>query len=124
MDEKNTGLVVEDDEDLRNMLACTLERSGFNVVVTTNGSEAMVALECNLVDVVLSDINMPVMDGVALTRHINTKFKDLPVILMTGRLKANTPELADLEVFKVIEKPFTPSVIMSLINQAIVASAA
>ena len=80
-------LVVDDDEDSRQLLTHLLERKGYNVVLADGGRAAINALNGTEVDVVLLDVMMPVMDGFAVCQELkkDPSTANLPVILLTAR---------------------------------------
>jgi two-component system response regulator AtoC len=79
-------LVVDDEEPVRDLLGWMLEDNGHTVHAAPDGYEALAFLRAQKrVDIVLSDINMPGMDGVMLSRHIETEFPEMPVLLISGR---------------------------------------
>ena len=63
-------LVVEDDRDLRQLFARVLQRSGYETLEAGDGQQALEVLEREYVDVIISDIMMPVMDGYELVRSL------------------------------------------------------
>ncbi|MBD3610225.1 MAG: sigma-54-dependent Fis family transcriptional regulator [Gammaproteobacteria bacterium] len=77
-------LVVEDDNTLREALSDTLEMAGYRVVTAENGQDALVKLEQEPVAMVVSDVQMDMMDGHALLKNLKLKRPDLPVLLMTA----------------------------------------
>ena len=77
-------LVVEDDPTLREAVVDTLKMKGYDVKEAPNGIEAVALLNHHQFDVVLSDINMPGMDGLELLNHIKQQHPWLPVLLMTA----------------------------------------
>lgn len=77
-------LVVEDDPKLREAVVDTLVIRGFDVLEAPNGIEAMAIVRSHTLDVVLSDINMPGMDGLELLNQIKQEHPWLPVLLMTA----------------------------------------
>lgn len=77
-------LIVEDDPDLCEALSDTLELEGYRVLAAHNGTEALAKLGRNRVKLVVSDVQMPVMDGFELLRNINALYSGLPVLLMTA----------------------------------------
>lgn len=77
-------LVVEDDLALCEALCDTLEIGGYRVVSAGNGTEALVKMEHNKFKLVVSDVQMPVMDGFQLLKNMQVKYSDTPVLLMTA----------------------------------------
>lgn len=79
-------LVVEDSVTTRTLTKNILESAGYNVVTAVNGREGWDILQGGGIDVVVSDVEMPVMDGFALTETIraSNRFRKMPVILVTG----------------------------------------
>ena len=84
---KRTIMVVDDNESLRKFTAMLLEKQGFEVIQTEDGLQAINALNENNVDLILMDIEMPVMDGVEASRQIrgsNKAYASVPIIAHTG----------------------------------------
>ena len=83
-------LLVEDNEINQQVALEILESAGFNVSLANNGQEGVSAVKENNYDVVLMDIQMPVMNGYEATREIrkDERFKDLPIIAMTAHAMA------------------------------------
>jgi two-component system response regulator FlrC len=77
-------LVVEDDLSLCEALCDTLEISGYHVVSARNGTEALIKLEQSQFKLVVSDVQMPVMDGFQLLKNMQHKYAETPVVLMTA----------------------------------------
>ncbi len=77
-------LVVEDDLSLCEALCDTLEINGYRVVSARNGTEALIKLEHGQFKLVVSDVQMPVMDGFQLLQNIQHKYAQTPVLLMTA----------------------------------------
>jgi EAL domain-containing protein (putative c-di-GMP-specific phosphodiesterase class I) len=77
-------LLVEDDEAVRQVYSRLLKRDGFAVFLARNGVEALEIFEKESIELVLSDIGMPDMNGVELLRALRSRDLDVPVILMTG----------------------------------------
>lgn len=77
-------LVVEDDPNLREAVCDTLELAGQSVVSASGGAEALKRLEMQPVALVVSDVRMMPMDGIALLKEIRVRFPHLPVVLMTA----------------------------------------
>jgi DNA-binding NtrC family response regulator len=79
-----TVLVVDDEESMRWFLERTLRREGYEVVAARDGPEALAAAQRTTVDLVLADVRMPGMDGVALLRALRAIHPSVPVVLMTA----------------------------------------
>ena len=77
-------LVVEDDETLRNLLRRILERMGFTVATAINGNDGIERFSAQPVDLVLTDMMMPVIDGVGLIRALRSKWPDVRIIAISG----------------------------------------
>ena len=84
MGEHLAVLIVEDDVDLREALCDTLELAGFHVRAAQNGRQALAQIRSEEIGMVVTDVQMPEMDGQTLLRRIRQQYSDLPVVLMTA----------------------------------------
>lgn len=86
MDNENKAniLVVDDEEEIRNTLARHFELEGYHVEVAENGKAALEILKKTRIEVVITDIKMPVMDGTELLREIKYHFPMIHTIVITG----------------------------------------
>ena len=85
IEDKKSVLVVDDEEDLREILRFELEDQGYNVLEADGVDEALSQLSKNHVDVVVSDIRMPERSGIELLKEIRIKHHDKPaLIFMSG----------------------------------------
>lgn len=115
-------LLAEDDDNVREFVARALQHAGHEVVQAEDGgiaSEVVVA-EDGRFDLLLSDIKMPVMDGIALALNVAATHPDLRIMLMTGF--ADQRERAhglDALIYDVIPKPFTLSALMEKVEDAL-----
>jgi sigma-B regulation protein RsbU (phosphoserine phosphatase) len=84
---RNSILVVEDDELVRDALVAALQHHGYDVVAATTGSEALARLAEGLPDLVLSDVNMPDLDGFALLARVreDARTRTVPFVFLTAR---------------------------------------
>lgn len=101
-------LVVDDEVEIQEMLRRHFEYIGFNVKTVSNGAEALDVLEQIKIDVVISDIKMPVMDGIDLLRAIRNQFPMVHVIMITAYVSLDNALScmrlgADTCVFKPLE---------------------
>lgn len=101
-------LVVDDEEGIRNLLDAILSRKGYDVVLAAGGRTGVELFRRECPDVVVLDLNMPEMGGIAVLQHIRTFKPDQPVIVLTG---AGTPEKEQqvhaLGVHAFVEKAFS-----------------
>ena len=77
-------LVVDDELNIRRVLAALLKRDGHNVRTAADGGEAMAELKLRPFDVVITDLKMPRVDGLQLLSHVNEHYPDTPVIIITA----------------------------------------
>jgi DNA-binding response OmpR family regulator len=119
-------LIAEDEEALRAMCARGLTMSGHEVMTACDGSEALDLLkrEGGRFDLLLTDIRMPIMDGIALALAAARDFPELVILLMTGY--ADQRERAhglDALIHDVIAKPFTLAVLRAAVDEALAVKA-
>ncbi|MGD0797982.1 MAG: response regulator [Acidobacteriaceae bacterium] len=106
--EDATILVVDDEAELRQIFAAWLGRKGCTVLTASNGAEALSVLEAQKVDVLVSDIRMPIMGGVALVRTIYERELILPsIIFVSGFGDVDPREMYGLGVEALMEKPLS-----------------
>jgi two-component system cell cycle sensor histidine kinase/response regulator CckA len=79
-------LLVEDEERYRELIARVLTKAGYEVLQAADGLEALSTLEKSKIDLVISDILMPNLNGYALVARLRAKWPTMPVILTTGFL--------------------------------------
>ncbi len=116
-------LIVEDDPHILRILAVWLQRCGHEVGEAANGLVAAERIDAESFDLVVSDVNMPSMDGIALIRWLRHKrVSDVPVILLTSRCDHDVldEELAQLNV-AFHPKPFSPSQLVTQIEELMAA---
>jgi len=109
-------LIADDDAAIRGLLATILGTSECTVDLVTNGLEAIRAFADRHYDLVITDLEMPSLDGKELTRSIRQLDSSVPVVMITGCAGATTmaPELKEAGVDKVISKPFQIAEILAL----------
>ncbi len=113
-------LLVDDDESLLRLMSIRLEAEGFEVMSVDNGTQALRLMFNNEFDVVLSDLRMPGMDGLALFDEILQQHIDLPVVLMTahGTIK-DAVEATQRGVFSFLTKPVDHDELRRILFKAI-----
>ncbi|HXK30732.1 MAG TPA: sigma-54 dependent transcriptional regulator, partial [Candidatus Binatia bacterium] len=105
-------LIVDDHDELRDHLGKLFEEEGYSVVKAATGEDAKERLREQKFAIVVSDVQMPKMDGIELTRHIRDRYPDTDIILITGF--GNVQQAVDamkLGASDYISKPFQPEVI-------------
>ena len=111
-------LVVEDDPNLREAIVDSLMLKGHQVQDACNGSEAVKIIAQSSLDIILSDINMPEMDGLELLAHVKKNQPWLPIILMTAYGDVGQAVKAmQLGANDYLMKPFEVQELLSLINK-------
>ncbi len=105
-------LLVEDNDGVRDFAHEMLQDAGCDVVVASNASEALAKLEREPVDLLLSDVVMPVQSGIELADQVRKARPGLPIVLMTGY----SDEVANGVDYPLIAKPFTPTQLKTVIE--------
>lgn len=82
-------LVVEDDKNLRKLITTCLKREQYKTYEATNGVEALDILDKNYIDLIVTDIMMPQMDGYELTRELRQAKYNTPILLITAKSTIN-----------------------------------
>ena len=78
-------LVVEDDKNLRKLITTYLQRNKYNTYEATNGEEALNVLDQSYIDLIVSDIMMPKMDGYELIKSLREAKYDVPILIITAK---------------------------------------
>ncbi|MEX0582749.1 MAG: response regulator [Sneathiella sp.] len=113
-------LLAEDDDSLRPFLARSLENAGHEVLAFSDGEDALPALGIGQVDILISDLVMPGMNGIELARYARGKEPDLPVIFITGFSAVAMEALDAVDgVSKVLSKPFHLNSLVDAVKNAL-----
>jgi DNA-binding response OmpR family regulator len=114
-------LIIDDSAKIRKLLRTTLEKRNFDIIEASNGIDAIIELEKEPVDLVLMDVVMPNLGGLASLIGFKEIFKKTKVVLMTGKLKEDAEELRiaarDLGVRHVLFKPFKNEKLFEVIKE-------
>jgi len=115
-------LVAEDDPSVRAFVVSALSINGHEVVAEEDGGLAAETMDAEggRFDLLLTDIKMPVMDGIALALHVGAAYPDVTIVMMTGF--ADQRERAhglDALIYDVIAKPFTLADLLAKIDDAL-----
>jgi DNA-binding NtrC family response regulator len=115
---KVLALVVDDDPDLLQTMGDCLKTAGYDVVLAANGKLAQEQFDKQIVDVVISDVRMPEMNGIELLRHVS-KTRPTPFILITGHTDdIEAKEALEFGASTFMAKPFRSDALVSEIQRA------
>jgi two-component system chemotaxis response regulator CheY len=117
-----TILTVDDSASMRQMVSFTLKRAGYTVVEAADGVEALNYARTSAVDLVLTDVNMPNMDGISLVRELRQleAYKFVPMLMLTtesGQDKKMLGKAAGATGWLV--KPFNPEKLLATIEKVL-----
>jgi DNA-binding response OmpR family regulator len=111
-----TILVVEDESSISEVIGLYLKRAGYNVLSAADGQTAMQTLDRQLPDLIVLDLMLPKVDGLAITRWLRDK-SDVPIIILTAR-REEADRIAGLEMGAddYVVKPFSPQELVSRVR--------
>jgi DNA-binding response OmpR family regulator len=119
MDTSETILVVEDDPGVMICIMQILDREGYHILTAKDGIEALTTLQSHAVDLILTDIGMPRMNGYQLYEHVieNPQWVMIPFIFLTARaLDSDIRYAKELGVDDYLTKPFTPEDMLAAVR--------
>ena len=117
-----TALIADDSTSMRQMVAFTLKESGFDVIEGENGQEALTNVAGKSVNLVVTDLNMPVMDGMTLIRELRAKpeYKFTPILMLTTESQdSKKQEGRAAGATGWIVKPFDPQQLIQVVNKVV-----
>lgn len=118
-----TALVVDDSFSVRQLVAFTLKEAGFDVLEGSNGEEALAQLDSvSKVDLIITDLNMPVMDGITFIRNVRSRAasKFTPVLMLTTESQATKKQEAKAAgATGWIVKPFQPAKLLEVVQKVL-----
>ena len=117
-----TILIVDDSSSLRQVVNMTLTRAGYDVVEGTDGMDALTKLDGRKYNLIVSDVNMPRMDGITFVTNVkqNPRYKFTPVIMLTTEGQDAKKEQGRAAGAKAwIVKPFSPAVLLDAVSKLI-----
>ena len=117
-----TVLVVDDSVTIRQMVSFTLKQAGFSVVEAVDGQDALERLDANRVDLIVTDLNMPRLDGTGMIRRVRQRpaTKSTPVVMLTTEAqesKRQEGRAAGASAW--IVKPFHPDKLLHVIGKVL-----
>jgi CheY-like chemotaxis protein len=115
-------LLVEDEPFLRETMGAWLGQKTGRTFCAEHGAHALTILAANKIDLVLSDVRMPVMDGIALVKKLHQASKHLPhVILLTGFSDLSLREAYEIGVDAIVEKPINREQLLDAMQRSLTA---
>ena len=117
-----TVLAVDDAMTMRKMVAFTLRGAGFDVIEASNGTEGLKQLGAKPVDLIITDVNMPVMDGIEFTRQARAVLRGRPVpilILTTESDQSKKAEARAAGATGWIVKPFQQDQLLAVVGKVL-----
>lgn len=117
-----TILAVDDSASMRQMVSFTLKGAGFGVIEAVDGVDALAKAKSNKVDLVLTDVNMPRMDGISLIKELRAlpNFKFTPILMLTTESGADKKgEGKSAGATGWIVKPFNPDQLLATIKKVL-----
>ncbi len=113
-------LVIEDQRLVRQYLETCLQRAGYEVFVAADGHAGIERLKTDAVDLVLTDLKMPIQDGFDVLRYVQESQRPVPVVLMTAYgSPAVEQEALRLGAFAYLSKPFTLAQLEQILARAL-----
>lgn len=115
-----TILIVDDSESIREVVKFTLENEGFDVLVGNDGKDALKFLDGRTLDMVITDLHMPEMNGIELIKEVRVKedYKRIPILFLTTESQAQKKnEAKEAGATGWIVKPFVPAKLIEAVNK-------
>ena len=120
---KRDILVVDDDICCQNLLSVFLKSKGVDVRTTSGGIEALEILKHCKFRMIITDCNMPGMDGLELAAKVREQHPGTPVVMVTGNTKSDVVEAAEnAGISKVLSKPINLQTLMEVVTSSLHAS--
>ncbi|MDN5210891.1 response regulator [Fulvivirgaceae bacterium BMA12] len=117
-----TILIADDSESIRQLVSATLESSGYSVLVSVDGEDALTYLDGSIIDLVITDLNMPKLDGIGVVKGIREKeqYKFIPVLMLTTESQASKKEAAKKAgATGWIVKPFVEDKLLAVVKKVL-----
>ena len=117
-----TILIVDDSISLRQVVSMTLKGAGYDVIEACDGKDALNKLTGQKVHLIISDVNMPVMDGITFVREVkkHANYKFTPVIMLTTEATEEKKRMGQEAGAKAwVVKPFQPQQMLSAVSKLV-----
>jgi CheY-like chemotaxis protein len=111
-------LVIEDNSALRELVRLALEGAGHEVLTATHGQEGLAYLNGHAVDLVITDLFMPEMDGIEVIAALKRQFPGVKIVAMSGRPGVDYLAVArELGAARILRKPFAMDELISAVSE-------
>jgi two-component system response regulator AtoC len=118
--EKKQVLIVDDEPNLRKILSAQLSRDGYDVLTAEDGEQGLVALKEHHIDLVITDLKMPKVDGMQLLREALREDPELPIVMITAHGTIDTAvEALKIGAFDYLTKPFDKDEVRQIVAKAL-----
>ena len=118
--EKKQVLIVDDEPNLRKILSAQLTRDGYDVLTAEDGEQGLQLLRDHHIDMVITDLRMPKVDGMALLREALREWPELPIVMITAHGTVDTAvEALKLGAFDYLTKPFDKDEVRQIVAKAL-----
>jgi nitrogen regulation protein NR(I) len=118
--EKKQVLIVDDEPNLRKILSAQLSRDGYDVLTAEDGEQGLAYLRDHHIDLVITDLKMPKVDGMTLLRRALQEDPDLPVVMITAHGTVDTAvEALKIGAFDYLTKPFDKDEVRQIVAKAL-----
>jgi two-component system chemotaxis response regulator CheY len=117
-----TILIVDDAQTIRHLTRFALGKGGYHILEAEDGAQGLQILEKSTVDLVISDLNMPNMNGLEMCRAMknNERLKDIPVFMMTTESQQEfTIQGKEIGIKAWIVKPFVPEKLLAAVQRVV-----
>ena len=115
-------LIVDDSESIREVVNFTLENEGYKVLTGINGKDALKYLDGTPIDLIITDLHMPEMDGIKLIKNVRAMeaYKRIPILFLTTESQAaKKMEAKEAGATGWIIKPFVPSKLVEALKKVL-----
>lgn len=117
-----TILIVDDSASLREVVAIALRQAGYGVILASHGQEALNLLKGQKINLVISDVNMPVMDGLTFVKQLKerTEYKFTPILMLTTESQPEKMQQGKASGVKAwIVKPFRAPALIEAVQKLV-----
>jgi CheY-like chemotaxis protein len=114
-----TILVVDDEPGIRTMIQFELSQQGYDILTAESGAKALEILNGRTVNLILTDMRMPQMDGLELVSRVRQILPTIPIVLMTGFVEERVRKVQEQKVSGTLNKPFTIDQLAEMVHKVL-----